>query len=441
MNESSDAPIWRPFLLVVDPSYEVKMNLKPSLAQSDQSVRQAVAGGRGQGECQHLAMTSVAAVASAQPTAYAVFYHKQIVECSAMLDPRSRGRKEIASRPFAQQKTRSHRIIFFIRFFILSIAIGAIPTTAQTQTVVPWPSRPITLVVPFTAAGPSDAIARLVARSMSAHLGQSINVENTAGDGGTKGAARVAAAAADGYTLLLHHAAHAASASLYTGLPYDPVRSFEPIGLVSDGPYVLVARTSLPFATAQHAIQYIRSGGGKVSFGHAGIGSGSHLVNLQLRAALGNPAFKEVSYRGTGPAMNDLAAGQIDFLMDQSVNVAPHAVKGTVRPLAVASMQRLPSMMNVPTFHEAGIKNFEASQWHALYAPKGTPKEAIARLSAALEAALGDPELNRKFANSDTLPFSRGKRGPVDARKKLEIEVVHWRKIIRGAGVQLKVTN
>lgn len=328
-----------------------------------------------------------------------------------------------------------------IRFVILALAVGAAPAASQAQAVAPWPSRPITLVVPFTAAGPSDALARLVARSMSVRLGQTVTVENTAGDGGTKGAARVAAAAPDGYTLLLHHAAHAASASLYAGLPYDPVKSFEPIGLVSDGPYVLVARTSLPIATAQQAFQYIRTGGSKVSFGHAGIGSGSHLVNLQLRAALGNATFKESSYRGTGPAMNDLASGQIDFLMDQSVNVAPHSAKGTVRPLAVAASQRLPSMKNVPTFHEAGIKNFEATQWHALYAPKGTPPAAIAKLSAALDAALDDPETIRKFAESDTLAFPRGKRGPADARKKLETEVVRWRKILKTAGIQLKVTN
>ena len=358
-----------------------------------------------------------------------------------MFVPSVRERWQCAWGLLVRRERGGRGLVAAIRFVILALAVGGAPAASQAQAVAPWPSRPITLVVPFTAAGPSDALARLVARSMSVRLGQTVTGENTAGDGGTKGAARVAAAAADGYTLLLHHAAHAASASLYAGLPYDPVKSFEPIGLVSDGPYVLVARTSLPIATAQQAFQYIRTGGSKVSFGHAGIGSGSHLVNLQLRAALGNATFKESSYRGTGPAMNDLASGQIDFLMDQSVNVAPHSAKGTVRPLAVAASQRLPSMKNVPTFHEAGIKNFEATQWHALYAPKGTPAAAIAKLSAALDAALDDPETIRKFAESDTLAFPRGKRGPADARKKLETEVVRWRKILKTAGIQLKVTN
>lgn len=305
-----------------------------------------------------------------------------------------------------------------------------------TSASAAYPEKPISLVVPFTAAGPSDAVGRLLAKSFSETLGQPVNVENIAGGGGSTGSARVAKAPGDGYTLLLHHFAHAASAALYPKLPYDPAKDFEPIGLISYGPYVLSARTSLPIKNAQQALKYIRDNKEKATFGHAGVGSGSHLANLLLSSSLGKVKFTEKTYRGTGPAMTDLAAGQIDFLFDQSVSTMPNVAKGTIRPLAVTSAARLPNLKDVPTMQEAGLKGFEVTQWFALYAPKGTPKPVIEKLSVALEKALAEEAIVKKFEEFGTLLFPPGKRGPADARKKLAAEIVRWRKIVKDAGVQ-----
>jgi tripartite-type tricarboxylate transporter receptor subunit TctC len=309
---------------------------------------------------------------------------------------------------------------------------------SATSAAAAFPEKPISIVVPFTAAGPSDAVGRLLAKSFTDSLGQKVNVENIAGGGGSTGSARVAKAPGDGYTLLLHHFAHAASAALYPKLPYDPAKDFEPIGLVSYGPYVLSARTSLPIKDVKSAFKYIRDNKTKTNFGHAGVGSGSHLANLLLSSSLGKVKFTEKTYRGTGPAMTDLAAGQIDFLFDQSVSVMPNVAKGTIRPLAVTSATRLPNLKDVPTMQEAGLKGFEVTQWFALYAPKGTPKPVIDRLSAALETALAEEITITTFEKFGTLAFPAGKRGPADAKKKLGAEIVRWRKIIKEAGVKVE---
>jgi len=320
---------------------------------------------------------------------------------------------------------------------LFSIAAWLMPTTASSAADA-YPTKPITMVIPFTAAGPSDAVGRLLAKTMAESLGQPVNIENLAGGGGSTGAGKVAKSPADGYTLLLHHFAHAASKALYPNLTFDPVKDFEPIGLVSYGPYVLVARTSLPIKNAEQALKYIRDNREKVSFGHAGVGSGSHLCNILLMSALGKVKFTEKTYRGTGPAMMDLAAGQIDFLFDQTVGAAPFIKAGTVRPLAVTSQNRLDALKETPTLQEVGLKGFEVTQWFALYAPKGTPKPALDKLAVALEAAIKDPPNESKFAEFGTLVFQAGKRGPTDARKKLEAEVVRWRKIVKDAGAEVK---
>lgn len=322
-----------------------------------------------------------------------------------------------------------------IRLLMIFAAAVAAPVAASAQS---YPTKPVSIVVPFTAAGPSDVMGRLLAKSMANSLGQPVNVENIAGAGGATGSARVAKAAPDGHTLLLHHFAHAASPAIYPNLAFDPVKDFEPIGLVSYGPYMLVARTSLPVKNAAEALKYIRDNKEKVTLGHAGLGSGSHLTNIMLRSALGKVKVTEKGYRGTGPAMTDLAAGQIDFLMDQSVNVVPQVKQGTIRVLAVTSSTRMAAFKDVPTLQEAGLKGFEVTQWFALYAPKGTPKPVLDKLSAALEKTLQEKETIDQINALGSEVFPVGKRGPVDARKRLEAEVVRWQKVIKDSGVDFK---
>jgi tripartite-type tricarboxylate transporter receptor subunit TctC len=312
------------------------------------------------------------------------------------------------------------------------VALGALVSPAFAQN---YPDRPVTLVVPYAAGGPSDVLARLIGRSMTDTLGQVVIIENVGGAGGTTGAARVARASPDGYTLLIHHLALASGASLYKSLPYDTVKDFEPIGLVNQGPFVMVSKNALPVKNIAEFLAHVKKTGKDMSFGTAGVGSGSHLCNMMLQSALG-VKFNEVPYRGTGPAMNDLLAGQLDAMCDQTTNAIPQIQGERVRAYAVTALQRVPQLPNLPTMDEAGLKNFEVTVWHALYAPRGTPQPIVQKLSAALEIALKDSQILKTFADLGTTPFAEGKRGPADARAQLEREVAKWRQVITAAGVQ-----
>lgn len=314
-------------------------------------------------------------------------------------------------------------------FSAAAIVMGlSMPTTAQT-----FPDRPITLIVPFAAGGPSDVLGRLIGQSMSTTLGQTILIENVGGAGGTTGAARTARAAPDGYTLLIHHLALAAGATLYRNLPYDTVKDFEPLGLINQGPYVIVSKTGLETRTLAEFIEHVKKSGRGISFGTAGVGSGSHLCNMMLQAQL-KVQFNEIPYRGTGPAMNDLVSGQLDALCDQTTNSIPQIQGGRIRPYAVTALQRVEQLPNLPTLHESGFPNFEVTVWHALYAPRGTPEAVVQKLSAALEVALKDPAILARFADLGTTPYPVGQRGPAAARAKLESEVAKWRQVITESG-------
>jgi tripartite-type tricarboxylate transporter receptor subunit TctC len=297
-----------------------------------------------------------------------------------------------------------------------------------------FPDKPITLVVPFAAGGPSDAIARLVARSMGETLGQTVVVENTAGAGGTAGANRVARAAPDGHTILIHHLALAAGASFYANLAYDTVRAFEPIGLVNYGPFVLIARRGLAPNTAAELYAHLKTSGAQTSVAHAGIGSGSHLCGIMLTQALGT-TVNFVPYRGTGPALTDVVAGQVDVLCDQTTNAVPQITAGTVKAFAVTAPQPIAQLPNLPTV-AAAIPGFELSVWHALYAPKGTPQPIVQQLHGALQKALADAEINRRFAELGTLLFPEAERSPAALQAKLEAEVTRWAGLVRAAGIQ-----
>ncbi|MCO4054003.1 MAG: tripartite tricarboxylate transporter substrate binding protein BugD [Bosea sp.] len=312
--------------------------------------------------------------------------------------------------------------------------LAAAPAAAQG-----FPNKQITLIVPFAAGGPSDVIGRLVAEHMGRTLGQQVIVENVAGAGGTAGASRLATAAPDGYTILIHHLALKAAPALYNNLRYDTATAFEPLGMINTGPMVITGKMALPPQNARDFFAYARSQGDKLTMAHAGVGSNSHLCIILMSQAVGAKPT-QVAYRGTGPAMNDLVGGQVDALCDQSTTAVPQVQGGKIRAYAVTSAERLDVIKDVPTSREAGTP-VEMTIWHGLYAPKGTPAEAIARLSTALQAAMKDPAVNERFASFGTTSFPESQRTPAAHKAAFEGEVAKWAKALREAGVAAGAVN
>lgn len=310
---------------------------------------------------------------------------------------------------------------------VLLAALG--PASAQN-----YPTKPVTVVVPFAAGGPSDTIARLTVAGMSKVLGQQLIIENVAGAGGTIGSARVARAEPDGYTLLIHHVGLATAATLYRKLPYDTKTAFAPVGLVSDAPQTFIARPDFQPNTFQELITYVKAQGDKITYGHAGIGSASHLCGLLFQATLQNKMVT-VPYKGTGPLMNDLLGKQVDMTCDQATNTTGPITSKQVKAYAVTTLQRLPSLKDLPTADESGLKGFEIGIWHGMYAPKGTPQPIIDRLSAALKEAMKDPQITARFADINTTPATQEQATPAVLGKKLSDEVDRWSPIIKAAGV------
>ena len=311
----------------------------------------------------------------------------------------------------------------------LVLAVGA--TTAQADE---YPSKVITLVVPFAAGGPTDTVARMIAQPMSKTLGQTIIVENIGGAGGTIAAARVARANPDGYTIFLHHIGMATSATLYKKLPYNVLTDFEPIGLVTPVPMTIIAKQAMGSKDIKEFIKYIKDNKDNITYGNAGVGAASHLCGMLFMSAI-DTQFTTVSYKGTGPAMNDLLGGVFDFMCDQTTNTTPQIQGGKVKAYAVTSKTRVPSLPDVPTLAESGLKNFEVSVWHGLYAPKGTPKPIVDKVSAALRVALKDPQVVQRFADLGTQPESQDRATPEAHRAYLKSEVEKWAPIITKAGV------
>lgn len=297
-----------------------------------------------------------------------------------------------------------------------------------------YPSKVITVVVPFSAGGPSDTVARLLAQTMSASLKTQLIVENVAGAGGTIGAARVAEAKPDGYTLFVHHIGHATAPALYRKLTYNPITDFEPIGLINDGAMTLVARKDFPVKSLTELITYVKANKDKINLANAGVGSASHLAGLLFMSAI-ETDLTTIPYKGTGPAMNDLLGGQVDFMIDQTTNTTSHIKAGKIQVYAVTTPQRLPSLPEVPTMNEAGLPNFKMTVWHALYAPKGTPKPIIDRLSKALQDALKDPNLKQRYAELGAEAVAHDRATPDALREHLKAEIEQWGPIIKKAGV------
>jgi tripartite-type tricarboxylate transporter receptor subunit TctC len=307
--------------------------------------------------------------------------------------------------------------------------LAAVPTQAQQ-----YPQRPITMIVPFAAGGPTDVLARVLGQHMSQTLGQSIVVEDVTGAGGTLGAAKAAKAAADGYTLVMGNlGTHAASMGLYKNLSYDPRTDFEPIIVAATTPMVLVTKKDLPVTTLNDVIALAKQR--KITQGNAGTGSASHLTTL-LFASLTHVDVQLVPYRGLSQAMNDLLAGQIETMFDQVISSSPHILSGGVKPIAVTGPIRAKSVPNVPTTIEAGLPELQTLTWTALFAPKGTPKPIIDKLNAAVDQAMNDPAIAKRLAELGAdVPPPGEERSPQALGKLVVAEVAKWVPLIRAAGV------
>ncbi|WP_426176963.1 tripartite tricarboxylate transporter substrate binding protein BugD [Massilia sp. TWR1-2-2] len=308
--------------------------------------------------------------------------------------------------------------------------MGGVMTQAQAQN---YPTKTITMVVPFAAGGPTDTVARLVGQSMSAKLKQTIIIENVAGAGGTIGAARVAKSAPDGYTLFMHHIGQSTAPGLYRKLSYNAIDSFEPIGLVTDVPMTIVARKDFPAKDMKEFLAYVKSHKDKVTYANAGIGSASHLCGMLFMTAIGTD-LTTVPYKGTGPAMNDLLGGQVDFMCDQTTNTTSQIKGGKIKAYGVTTKTRLATMPDLPTLNESGLPGFEVAVWHGLYAPKGTPKPIVDALAEALQIALKDPTVKQRFADLGTEPVADSRARPEALRAHLKSEIDRWGPIITKAG-------
>jgi len=318
-----------------------------------------------------------------------------------------------------------------MRFLLAVLAFVLVPSWGFAQD---YPDRPITVVVPFSAGGPTDTVTRLVAEAMSKDLGQQIVVENVGGAGGTLGAARVAEAEPDGYTLLLAHIGMATSATLYRQLPYEPLGSFDYLGLVTEVPMTIVARKDFEPNTLQELIDYVRANKDTVTYANAGIGAASHLCGMLFMSAI-DTQLTTVPYKGTGPAMTDLLGGQVDFMCDQTTNTTKQIQAGAIKAYATTSPERLANLPDLPTASESGLDGFVVGVWHGLYAPKGTPPGAIDRLAKSLQIALKDPSVVERFAELGTAPASQADATPDALKAKLESEIERWRPVIQEAGV------
>lgn len=298
-----------------------------------------------------------------------------------------------------------------------------------------FPTRHVTLVVPFSAGGPTDTLARPIAQLMSKKLGQTVVVENVAGAAGSIGATKVAKAAPDGYTLLLGHTGvMAANVGIYKNLAYHPVTDFEPVAYVASNPFLLLTKKDLPVKTVGDFLNYAKATQDKMFFGTAGSGSGSHITAVLFQSML-KTNIQYVTYKGTGPAMTDLIAGNYEALFDQTVTSIPQAKGGTVRALAVTSKTRVSAMPDLPSLDEAGLKGFESILWNGIFAPKGTPKPVIDQLFAAVSEALKDPRFRKQMAEVGVEVIPPEKATPELLRALVKAEVEKWVPILKAAGV------
>ena len=321
-----------------------------------------------------------------------------------------------------------------MRHSLLAVAFATLAgiTAAHAQT---YPSRPVTMVVPYSAGGPTDTIARIIAERMRGPLGQTIIVENTTGAAGTLGVGRVARAAPDGYTISIGHwGTHVVNGAIYP-LQYDVFNDFEPVAMIATNPQLIVARKGLPAKDLQELVAWLKANSAKATQGTAGHGSASHVSGVYLQSITG-ARFQFVPYRGAGPAMQDLVAGQIDIMVDQAANSLPQVRSGTIKAYAVTDKTRLAAAPDIPTVDDAGVPGLHISIWHALWMPKNTPKDIIAKLNAAVVESLADAGARQRLADLGQEIPPRDMQTPQALATHHKAEIDKWWPIIKAANIK-----
>lgn len=309
------------------------------------------------------------------------------------------------------------------------LLLGVSQTGAQE-----YPTKVVTMIVPYAAGGPTDTVARLIAVPMSKTLTQQVIIENVLGAGGTIASNRVVKSSPDGYTILIHHIGMSTAPALYRKLPFNPITDFEPIGMINEVPMTLVAKRDFPAKDLKELIAYVKANKDKLNYANAGLGAASHLCGMLFMSAI-QTDVTTVPYNGTGPAMNDLLGGQVDFMCDQTTNTTSQIKADKIKVYGVTTKKRVASLPNVPTMDEAGLKGFEVSVWHGLYAPKGTPKAVIDKLVNSLHVALKDENVKQRFAELGTEPVAENRATPATLGSHLKAEIEKWTPIIKKAGV------
>ncbi|MBV9191778.1 MAG: tripartite tricarboxylate transporter substrate binding protein BugD [Betaproteobacteria bacterium] len=321
-----------------------------------------------------------------------------------------------------------------MRTRILALAAAFVAAASTPMALAQqYPTHPITLMVPF-APGPTDTVARVIAQSMSKPLGQTIIIENKPSAGGILAPELVKNSKPDGYTILIHHIGMATTPFLYRQLRFDPLKDFEYIGLINDVPMTLLGKQQLPAKDFKELLTYIKANKDKVSLANAGLGAASHLCGMLFMSAIQTDLLT-VPYKGTGPAMNDLLGGQVDLLCDQTTNTTSQIKGGKVKVFGVTTKTRVPSLPEIPTLDQEGLKGFEVSIWHGLYAPKGTPKAVMDKLVAALQAGVKDDEVKKRFADLGATTYPPEKATPAALQSMVQSEMDKWGPLIKKAGV------
>ncbi|MBP8270537.1 MAG: tripartite tricarboxylate transporter substrate binding protein BugD [Sphaerotilus sp.] len=320
-----------------------------------------------------------------------------------------------------------------MKLLITAIALAALSLGASAQT---YPGdKPITIVVPFAAGGPTDKVARDLAEAIRKPLGAQVIIENVAGAGGTLGHTKVAKANADGYTFLLAHIAMATAPALYRKMQYDTLNDFEYLGLVNEVPMTLIARPNLPASNYAELTKWLDGNKGKINLANAGLGSASHLCGLLFQQSI-KIDMTTVPYKGTGPAMTDLIGGQVDIMCDQTTNTTGQIAAGKVKAYAITSSKRqtTDALKNLPTLNEAGLKGFNVTIWHGLYAPKNTPKPVLDKVNAALKLALKDADFVKRQEALGADIVDDARVNPAEHKKFVEAELAKWGPVIKAAG-------
>lgn len=317
----------------------------------------------------------------------------------------------------------------------LSLTAAAALLAVSLPALAEYPEKPVTIVVPFAAGGPTDKVARDLAEALRKPMGGTIVIENVGGAGGSLGATKVAKAAPDGYTLLLHHIGMATSPALYRSLQYKTLEDFEYLGMINEVPMTVIGRSTLPANNYAELAKWLEANKGKINLANAGLGSASHLCGLIFQQTL-KIDMTTVPYKGTAPAMTDLLGGQVDIMCDQTTNTTSQIESGKVKAFAVTSSKRLttPALAKLPTLDESGMKGFNVSIWHGLYAPKGTPKAVLDKVNAALKTALKDPEFIKREEALGAVIVTDARTNGAEHKKFVEAEINKWGPVIKAAG-------